>query len=164
MIHLPEVIRQLAGQGEAIRTLAQAFSDEQAQWKPGPDDWSLAEVMAHLAHEERNDFRRHLKEMFGEGPQPRERPAAADHRETLAGFLAERQASVAWLSALAAPDWEATKELRFGPDETYTIGAAEMLWSWVEHDVLHLRQMVELLHGWNERQAAPFSLRYAGGW
>jgi hypothetical protein len=39
-----------------------------------------------------------------------------------------------------------------------------MLVSWVEHDVLHLRQMVELLHAWNVHQAPPYALEYAGGW
>jgi hypothetical protein len=39
-----------------------------------------------------------------------------------------------------------------------------MLVSWVEHDILHLRQLGELMHGWNEQQTAPYSVQYAGGW
>ena len=84
--------------------------------------------------------------------------------------MAERGASTAWLATLqapdrAAPDWDTTIQLRFGPsEETATFSAGDMLVSWVEHDVLHLRQLVELLHAWNERQAAPYSVDYAGGW
>ncbi|MFH1085349.1 MAG: DinB family protein [Chloroflexota bacterium] len=164
MLNLQDSIRQLASNAEAIRALAQTFSDEQAQWKPSPDIWALKEVMRHLYNEERGDFRWHLKTMRGESPPPRQHVAVEDSRQALAGFLAERETSLAWLAALEAPDWEVTTELRFGPSETITLSAGDMLVSWVEHDILHLRQMVELMHAWNEQQAAPYSVRYAGGW
>ena len=45
-----------------------------------------------------------------------------------------------------------------------TLSAGDMLVSWVEHDILHLRQMVELMHGWNVKRASPYSVQYAGGW
>ena len=54
---------------------------------------------------------------------------------------------MAYLSALQAPDWDrGEKTFRFGPSETMTLSAGDMLVSWVEHDILHLRQMVELMH------------------
>jgi uncharacterized damage-inducible protein DinB len=164
MIDLPEIIRQLASQGEAIRVLAQVFTEEQAAWKPDADTWSLKDVMQHMYNEERLDFRRHLKGMFGEPQPPDQRLAVETARQGLEGLLAERQASIAWLSALRSPDWDITKELRFGPNDTLTISAGEMLLSWVEHDILHLRQIVELMHACNERQASPNSVMYAGGW
>jgi hypothetical protein len=60
MLNLQEIIRQLTGNAVAIRALAQTFADEQAQWKPSPETWSLKEVLEHLDNEERGDFRRHL--------------------------------------------------------------------------------------------------------
>jgi hypothetical protein len=34
----------------------------------------------------------------------------------------------------------------------------------VAHDFLHIRQMNELQYAWNETQAAPYAVQYAGGW
>ena len=164
MIHLQEIIRQLAGNAEAIRALAQTFSAEQARWKPDANAWAMKEVMEHLYNEERSDFRWHLKAMFGGPLQPRERIPVENHGRALGGFLAEREDSIAWLAALDAPDWEVTTTLRFGPSETRTLNAGDMLVAWVEHDFLHMRQLVELMHGWHEQQSSPCSVWYAGEW
>ena len=86
-------------------------------------------------------------------------------RQALEGFLIEREASIKWLRALKSPDWDVTSQWPFGPaGDVTTFSAGDVLLSWVEHDVLHLRQMIELLHAWNEKQAPPYSLQYAGGW
>jgi hypothetical protein len=83
----------------------------------------------------------------------------------LEGFLTEREASIKWLEALKTPEWEVASQWPFGPTGDVTVfKAGDVLLSWVEHDILHLRQMIELLHAWNERQAPPYSLMYAGGW
>jgi len=169
MIHLPDAIRRMNAQAEAIRALAQTFAGEQANWKPNAESWSLKEVLEHLYNEERGDFRRHLRTMWGEAQQPGGYTPTADANEALEGFLDERAASTAWLAALnapggAPPDWGATITLHFGPTETRTFSAGDMLVSWVEHDILHLRQLVELMHAWNERQSAPYATEYAGGW
>ncbi len=164
MIDLPETIRQLDSQGEAIRALAQTFTEEQAGWKPDADTWSLKEVMEHLYNEERLDFRRHLKGMFGEPKPPAQRIEVESARQGLEGFMAERQASLAYLAALREPDWGVRKEFRFGPSETMTLSTGDMLVSWVEHDILHLRQIVELMHACNAREASADAVTYAGGW
>jgi len=164
MINLQEMIHQLAANAEAIRALAQTFSDEQAQWKPDADNWSMHEVMAHLYNEERMDFRVHLMWFFGESSQRPGYVSVESSRQALEGFLAERQASIAWLSVLEAPDWNVTTLLHFGPNETVTVCAEDMLDSWVEHDILHMRQLVELMHGCNVQQASPYAVKYAGGW
>ena len=70
MINIAEIIRQLTGNAEAWRALVQTFSNEQAQWKPNPETWSVREVMEHVYNEERIDFRKHLKEMLNDPPQP----------------------------------------------------------------------------------------------
>lgn len=164
MISIQETIRRLAGQAEAIRALVQAMPDAGTQWKPNAETWSMKEVMEHVYDEERVDFRKHLSAAFGYPPLRSESITAADCREALEGFVAEREASVAWLAELDSPDWTARTTLTFGPDEQFTLSAGDMLVSWVEHDLLHMRQMVELLHAWNVEQAAPYSVRYAGGW
>jgi hypothetical protein len=37
---------------EIIRGLIAGLSDEDARWKPAPDRFSVAEVLAHLSHSE----------------------------------------------------------------------------------------------------------------
>ncbi len=171
MIDLEETVRVLAADAQAMRALLQTISDEQAQWKPNPDTWSMQQVMEHVYNEERIDFRKILRRMFndpplaaGENPNPDYIPVASC-RKALEDFLAEREASIQWLKGLRAPDWEIANEWPFGPDGVMTtFRAGDVLLSWLEHDVLHLRQMIELQHAWNEKQALPYSLSYAGGW
>jgi hypothetical protein len=171
MIHLNEIIRQLAANAEAVRALVEPVSDEQAEWKPDPETWSLREVMGHLYNEERLDFRKHLKEMSSDPPQawgassPKERISIESCQQGLEGFSAERNASLAWLGALEAPAWDVTSQARFGPaGDALTFSAGDVLVSWLAHDFLHIRQINELLYAWAVRQASPYSVDYAGGW
>ena len=39
-----------------------------------------------------------------------------------------------------------------------------MLAAWVAHDLLHLRQLVELHYAWTAQQLQPYSVAYAGDW
>jgi hypothetical protein len=171
MINIDEIIRQLTGNAQAMRALVQTISDEQAQWKPNPETWSMKEVMEHVYNEERIDFRKILKRMLNDTPPPsgesrhEEYMPVASYRQALEGFIIEREASIKWLMALKSPDWKVTSQWPFGPEGIVTtFSAGDVLLSWVEHDVLHLRQMIELQHAWNEKQASPYSLMYAGGW
>ena len=171
MINVDETIRQLTGNAEAMRALVQTISEEQAQWKPNPDTWSMKQVMEHVYNEERIDFRKILKRMLNAPSQssgealPEEYVPVESCRQALDGFLMEREASIKWLGALKSPDWNITSQWPFGPEGIVTtFSAGDVLLSWIEHDILHLRQMIELLHAWNEKQASPYSLMYAGGW
>lgn len=167
---IEETIRQMTANAEAIRSLVQTISSEQAQWKPNPETWSMKEVMEHVYNEERGDFRAHLKEMFHEPPlawgdlQDGWRPVESCRRG-LEGFLMEREASIAWLMALESPDWNITSQASFGPaNDVLVLSAGDVLTSWVAHDFLHLRQMNELQYAWNEKLTSPYSVQYAGGW
>jgi hypothetical protein len=170
MLNIQDIIRQLTSNAEAINALVRSVSEEQARWKPDAESWSLGEVMGHIYNEERVDFRPHLKGLLSDPSQPWEafnQPwvAVADYHQALAGFIAERQASIAWLRTLETPDWNVTAQMTFGPSNTMmALSAGDVLVSWVEHDYLHIRQINELLHAWNSRQAAPYSVDYAGGW
>jgi hypothetical protein len=171
MINIEEIIRQLTGNAEAMRALVQTISDGQARWKPNSETWCMKEVMEHVYNEERSDFRKHLKEMLSDPPQPwgewrhDDYVSVAGCREALEGFLVKREASIAWLTALESPDWDVTSQAPFGPaGDMLVFSAGDVLVSWVAHDFLHLRQMIELLYAWQEEQASPYSVEYAGGW
>jgi hypothetical protein len=85
--------------------------------------------------------------------------SAQDPMERLDAFLAERRASLDWLRGLHNPNWEARKT----HPQLGSVTAGEMLWAWVAHDHLHLRQLNQLHWQWLATQAPAFSLEYAGG-
>jgi hypothetical protein len=97
MINLPNILRQMSTNAEAVRALVQSISDEQAQWKPNPETWCLKDVMEHLYNEEHGDFRQHIREIFndpplawGVGPHASRRPIH-NMRHRLEGFLRKRE-------------------------------------------------------------------------
>jgi len=127
--------------------------------------------MEHIYNEERLDFRKHLKEMFSDPPMAwsefrhEEYIHVENCRQALETFLFEREASINWLKSLGAPDWTVSSQATFSPEGVaIEIHAGDVLASWVEHDFLHLRQMIELHYAWAEQQAMPYSVHYAGGW
>lgn len=166
MIVTSDITRQLAANAAAIRALTQSIPEEQAAWKPNPETWSLHEVLTHLYNEERLDFRKHLQDILSDPIRPwtfdpAELRSTANCRQALDGFSSERDASLAWLAALPAPDWDIRTPT---PWENITLSAGDVLVSWVEHDFLHLRQIIELLYAWNLKQADPYAVQYAGDW
>ena len=169
-MNIDEIIRQMKVNAEAIRALVETISAAQAEWKPTPETWSMKKVMEHVYNEERIDFRKHLREMFAAPPQPwsdfpRNEYIPVDSlRQALDGFLKERVESLAWLAALKSPDWDIFQQATFGPNDVLAMHTGDVLISWVAHDYLHIRQINELLYAWNEKQGAPYSVRYAGGW
>jgi hypothetical protein len=170
MVTMAELLLCLERNAQAIRVLVGSTTAEQAGWKPDADTWSLLEVLGHLYNEERGDFRQHLRELWSTPPLAwgaLDAPwlPVADLPQALEGFLAERAESLEWLRTLPAPDWLVTVRMTFGPQQTpMVLSAGDLLVSWVEHDYLHIRQVNELLHAWHVRQAAPYSVSYAGGW
>jgi hypothetical protein len=167
---LASQIARLAADAQAITALVEATTDAQARWRPGPEDWSILEVICHLADEEREDFRMRLDYTLHRpgAPWPPTDPQGwvtergyneHDLASALADFRAERARSIAWLESLAVPDWDSSYSTRFGP-----LCAGDLLASWVAHDLLHLRQLVELHWAWTNRAVAPYETRYAGEW
>jgi len=161
---------QLARSAAAIRALC-ADTPVDPHWRPEPGKWSMVEVVCHLADEERDDFRRRLDltlHRAGEAWPPNDPAgwvvergyAARTLAAALADFLAERERSVAWLEELGPPDLSAAyQHPRVGP-----IRAGDLLLSWLNHDLLHLRQLIRLEFSWNESRSRPYSSRYAGDW
>ena len=161
---------QMAANAMRIQALVQGVSDEQARWRPQPDSWSILEVINHLWDEEREDFCVRIDYTLhrqGE-PWPPIDPGGwvvsrkyndRDLQESLEGFLSARKKSLAWLRELVAPNWDATSAAPWG-----SITAGDLFTSWVVHDLLHMRQLVELHWSYTTAELAPFSGEYAGDW
>ncbi len=163
-------LSQLKSNAEIIQEMTRTMPDRQARWKPAPDSWSALEVVYHLLYEEREDFRTRLDIILHKpgqtwpGIDPEAWVTQRDYNQqpveaTLAKFLDARQESLVWLGELASPRWEAAYEARFG-----LITAADMLSSWVAHDLLHVRQLVRLRWAYTTLQLQPHKVEYAGRW
>lgn len=169
-MNLAHFTEQMEHQARIIRSMTSGMSDAQARWRPAPDSWSILEVINHLYDEEREDFRARLELMLRQSgeewkrndPQgwvTSRRYNERDFEESVNNFLLERERSVAWLRALPAPDWSAAYQAPWGP-----ISAGDMFASWVAHDLLHMRQLVELHWAWTVKALAPNHVDYAGQW
>ena len=161
---------QMANNAERIRALVQGVSDEQARWKTCPDSWSILEVVNHLYDEERDDFRARLDHILHSPGRPwpgidpegwvtERRYNQRDLKQSVRNLLRAREESLVWLRDLESPDWGAIYNAPFGK-----MTAGDMLASWVAHDLLQMRQLVELHRAYAVRQVAPHSLEYAGPW
>lgn len=165
-----QFLAQMAANAETIRRLVMGVSDAQARWKPDEISWSMLEVINHLYDEERADFRVRLNYILHMpdqdppqiDPQAWVAERAYNEREltsSLTLFLQERENSLTWLRELDSPDWEATYTAPWG-----SIRAGDMFAAWVAHDLLHMRQLVELQYAWTKQQLAPYNVDYAGEW
>lgn len=162
--------RQLADNAARIDALVRGVSLQEATWKPDQDTWSIVEVVNHLYDEEREDFRVRLDIILHhpEKPWPSIDPEGwviertyneRDPEESLSNFLKERDASLKWLRKLEKPNWSTTYQAHFG-----SITAGDMFVSWVTHDHLHMRQIIELHRALTIYKAEPYRLDYAGTW
>ena len=160
--------RQLALNRDRVAALARGISEELTCWKPNEESWSILEVICHLADEEEFDFPVRLQmileksekdwpEFDPEGWVTERNYNEANLFETLNRYVDLRNVALAWLDSLENPDWDIVYEAPFGE-----ITAGDMFVSWVAHDLLHLRQLVELQRFYLVEQAKPYRLDYAG--
>lgn len=163
-------ITRLSANAGVIESLARDVSDEQARWKPSPEEWSILEVLNHLYDEEREDFRarldsllHHRKERLPAIDPPKWAIARKynerDLGESVERFLEERSKSVRWLRGLHEPDWETGIERSRG-----VLRAGDVMASWVAHDFLHTRQLARLHWQHLNFLSVPYKTDYAGQW
>jgi hypothetical protein len=164
-------VEQLERNSRRIQALVEGVSPEQATWRPDPKSWSILEVINHLYDEEREDFRIRLNLILNSPNEswPPIDPAGwvtarqYDQRElgpSLENYLQERKASLDWLHSLESPAWETSVPTPWG----VPITAGDMFASWVAHDLLHMRQLVELQRAFVDRLVDPYQVDYAGPW
>jgi hypothetical protein len=153
-----------------IRALLAGITQEQAIIRPQADSWSILETLCHLHDEERLDFRVRLSAILNHPAQDWElidpevwvkshRYNEQDLADIKDRFFAERSKSLDWLKGLENASWDASHTSSLG-----TMSAGDMFASWVAHDNLAIRQLVELRRARLERITTPQSIGYAGEW
>jgi hypothetical protein len=169
-MELEVLTNQMANHAASIQSLTVGISAEQACWKPDPKAWSILEVINHLYDEERADFRVRADMTLHQPAEPwapinpegwvtEHGYNQRDLAQSVEDFLKERRKSLAWLRGLEAPNWEASVTVPFGK-----FAAGDILAAWVAHDLLHLRQLVELHWAYTLQAAQPYQVNYAGEW
>lgn len=165
---IQRIVAQMDHNAQAIRVLVAGCSAQQARWKPDAGSWSVLEVINHLLDEEREDFRARIDMVRRNGVWFRIDPGGwvtergYNQRElapSLQGFLSARADSLEWLLGLGELDWTREYQAPFG-----TIRAGDFLASWVAHDMLHIRQLVELTWAYLVQEVEPYDVEYAGEW
>lgn len=153
-----------------IRALLTGITQEDAEVRANPESWSILEVLCHLYDEEREDFREHLDSILHRtneewapfSPQKWVTERNYNQQDFVAmqeKFFSEREKSLEWLKGLSGANWATTHSSSFG-----SLQAGDMFASWVAHDNLHIRQLVELRRARLESITKPFSVAYAGDW
>src|SRR5687767_6516581 len=162
--------QELENSTEMIRALLSGVTQAEARIKPNAESWSILEVVCHLYDEECEDFREHLdfilhrqnEEWHRIDPQGwviERKYNEQNFVEMQEKFFAERARSLEWLRRISESNWEIRHTSQYG-----SMKAGDMLASWVAHDNLHIRQLVELRRLGIESIAQPYEIEYAGEW
>jgi hypothetical protein len=163
------LLHRLATFPDALDAVLALTRPQDHDVRTSPDAWSIRDVLVHLHAEETEDFRLRLRltleDPAAEWP-PLDPEASVRARrgsfptvpQLLHGFREARRGSAAWLRGLAQPDWDrARAHPRLG-----VLRAGDLLVSWAAHDLRHLAQVARIQHALAARDAAPYSVAYAG--
>jgi DinB family protein len=144
---------------EILRGLMIELTEEDARWKPAPDRFSVAEVLAHLSHSEGHCYRMRLDRFMAEARPEFEPDDAqmyldlyrdADPEDAFDHFEEQRESNLEFLR-----DLPATAGGRVALHREYgEITLAQMLNEWALHDIGHIRQIAELVRARKYKDAA----------
>lgn len=135
---------------DILRGLMADLAVEDTMWKPAPDRFSIAEVLAHLSHSEGHCYRMRLDRFLNEERPEFEADDAqmylavsrdADPEDAFDHFEEQRENNVEFLRDLPAEAGERSALHR----EAGEITLNQMLHEWALHDLGHIRQIAELV-------------------
>lgn len=148
--HLHNAIALLEKTPKLLETMLESVEEVTLTWKPAPDRWSIAEVLAHLADLE-TVYSKRAERMLGEtapalekyNPDPAAGPGEHSRKygeDQLVRFVEARSGTIALLSMMPP-----TAGTRTGVhSELGAITLTEMVNEWASHDLGHLRQIAEI--------------------
>ena len=134
-----------------LRAITRELSEDQLNWRRDDDDWSIIEVIAHLADAEDNSIDRTRRMLAEDNPQFSEYDEKAWARdrgyrsktlaEVLTRFRDQREAHIQTLEALDDSGWiQAGDHSTMGRLTVNSITA-----HMITHDMMHLAQISDLL-------------------
>ena len=149
-----------------LRGLMHELTPEDAAWKPAPDRFSVAEVLAHLAQGEGQCYRTRIDRFLNEEMPEFEPDDAcihldeyreADAADSFDHFEEQRESNIAFLRTLP----RSAGERRAMHTKDGEITLQQMLHEWAMHDLGHIRQIAELVRARKHwRQAGKLGESY----
>jgi hypothetical protein len=142
-----------------LRGLMGELSQEDTKWKPAPDRFSVAEVLAHMSHSEGHCYRVRVDRFMKEEMPEFESDDAqmylhlyrdADAEDAFDHFEEQRETNVEYLRSLPRSAGERRARHRVAGEITLQ----QMLHEWALHDLGHIRQIVELVRARKHLHAA----------
>src|SRR6266545_1444691 len=135
-------LNQLEATPEILRALMDQLTEDDAQWKPAPDRFSVAEVLAHLSHVEGHCFRARVELSIGQDGAPWEpydpkafeaqgQYSGRDPEESFAHFEEQREVNLQFLRGL--PEGAARRTGMHAKLGRITLG--ELMNEWAFHDL-----------------------------
>lgn len=147
-----DAVRQLENTPEILRLLLDGLTEADANWKPAPDRFSIAEVIEHLSHVEGHCYRARLDATLGVDGAAWEaydtdayvaagQFSGRNAEDSFDHFEEQRESNLELLNGLDE-GWEN----RFGMHpESGRITLRELVNDWAFHDLGHIRQITELV-------------------
>jgi hypothetical protein len=135
---------------QILRGLMCELSGEDARWKPAPERFSVAEVLAHLSHSEWHCYRLRLDRFLSEDRPELEPDDAAMHydryhdadpEDEFDHFEEQRETNIEFLRTLDASQGQRVAVHPAAGEITLD----NMLHEWAMHDLGHVRQVAELV-------------------
>jgi DinB superfamily len=161
-------IEQLEATPDILRLLLEPLTAGEAEWKPGPDRFSIGEVLEHLSHVEGHCFRLRVERMIAEeNPQlepydPEVYAAAGAYsgrnaEDSFDHFEDQRLDNLEFLRNLPGEAaGRAGVHGRLGP-----ITVAQLVSEWAFHDLGHIRQIAEIIRALKYYpHMGPFQTQY----
>jgi uncharacterized damage-inducible protein DinB len=141
------LIEALQSTPRDLARLLRPLNAAAAQWRPAPDDWCIADVVAHLGYCEAPYLARLRRVVEQDNPfEPALLPNESAHdlalplADLLAAFAARRAETVAFLTGLEQRDWgRPLVHASLGPTKL-----RDQVQELVTHDNMHLEQVVTL--------------------
>ena len=134
---------------DILRALMTELTEADSRWKPAPERFSVAEVLAHLSHSEGQCYRMRLDRFMAENRPELEPDDAqmyldpyrdADPEVAFDRFEEQREDNIEYLRRLPAGSGD-----RIALHKEYgEITMSQMLNEWALHDLGHIRQIAEL--------------------
>lgn len=137
---------------EILHLLVEGLSEEDRNWKPAADRFSVAEVLEHLSHVEGQYFRLRVERMMEEErpalePYNQDELAAAgqysgrDAEDSFDHFEEQRENNLEYLQEIT----DVALERAANDPEVGTISITHLINEWAFHDLGHIRQISEII-------------------
>jgi DinB superfamily len=162
-------LEQLRATPEILRLLLDGLSEEDTQWKPAPNRFSIAEALEHMSHVEGHCFRARVELIVGSddpeiGPYDPDvyfaegQYSGRDAEDSFDHFEEQRELNLEYLGGLPSSAAE-----RGGIHaELGVITVTHLLNEWAFHDIGHIKQIGEIIRALKYYPGmGPFRSQYA---